>query len=41
MHALLQDKCTPIHSAAERGHDEVVKLLLNFKADVNAVTAVS
>lgn len=36
----LQDKCTPIHGAAENGHNEVVKTLINFKADINAVTVV-
>ena len=35
-----QDKCTPIHKAAENGHNEVVKTLLKFKADINAVTRV-
>ena len=30
-----------MHGAAEKGHDAVVKTLINHNADVNAVTVVS
>ena len=36
----LQDRCAPIHGAAENGHNDVVKILINSKADFNAVTVV-
>ena len=32
---------TPLHSAAEEGFVEVVKMLIDLKADINAVTVVS
>ena len=29
-------KATPLHEAAARGHEQVVDLLLSYKADINA-----
>lgn len=41
MYVCIQDKYTPMHGAAENGHLTVIKILVNSKADVNAVTKVS
>ena len=31
---------TPLHHAVQEGHGQIVKMLLNLGADVNAVTSV-
>ena len=35
-----QDGSTPLHFAADNGHVEVARLLINHKANVNAVNKV-
>ena len=37
----MQGQCTPLHVAAQNGHDSVVKCLILSRADVNAVDEVS
>ena len=37
----LQEECTPLYYAAERGYNDVVKLLLAAKADPNCVCILS
>ena len=36
-----QDKVTPLHAAAYKGHSSVVELLIRSHADINAVNKVS
>jgi hypothetical protein len=36
-----QEKNTPLHLAADKGHKDVAELLLGHKADVNSVDDVS
>ena len=36
-----QDKWTPLHAAAAKGHLSVVELLVRSHADINAVDMVS
>lgn len=33
--------CTPMHRAAQKGHNEVVKILINAKANLNCKDKVS
>ena len=37
MNAVNEGKCTPLHNAAQYGHADVAKVLLQNGADVNAV----
>jgi uncharacterized protein YbbK (DUF523 family) len=39
--SLLQNKCTPLHIAAREGDEELVKTLLDHKANVNILSKVS
>ena len=41
MHGFNQDKFSPLHFAALNGHTQVAEILLNSRADTNAVTSVS
>ena len=37
----MQDGFTALHAACQEGHDEVVKILIRAKADLNLQTKVS
>jgi ankyrin repeat protein len=36
----MQDGCTPAYRASEKGHTEILALLLANKADINAASKV-
>ena len=36
----MQNKCTPLHTAAKDGNDELVQILLDHNASVTAVSKV-
>ena len=37
----MQDKDTPLHRAAGRGHNDIIRILLDHGANPNALNAVS
>ena len=40
-HITIQNQCTPLYIAAQKGHSSVVEMLIKCGADVNTVEMVS